>query len=58
MDLSRYNYIANGNIMPEKTTLSTKIVEDFNAKKRFWERSLLTTVLPKFYKDQNRYAFR
>jgi deoxyadenosine/deoxycytidine kinase len=32
-----------------------KISEDFNAK-QFWN-VLRTILLPKFYKDQNRYAF-
>lgn len=57
MDLSRYNYIAiEGNIGAGKTTLSTKIAEDFNAK-TVLERFADNPFLPKFYKDQNRFAF-
>jgi deoxyadenosine/deoxycytidine kinase len=37
-----------------KTTLATKIAEDFNAK-RFG--TFADNPLPKFYEDQNRYAF-
>ncbi|MCG2610773.1 2-amino-4-hydroxy-6-hydroxymethyldihydropteridine diphosphokinase [Flavobacterium sp. SM15] len=56
-DLHRYNYIAiEGNIGAGKTTLSTKISEDFNAK-LVLERFADNPFLPKFYKDQNRYAF-
>ena len=39
-----------------KTTLTTKIAEDFNAK-TVLERFADNPFLPKFYKDQNRYAF-
>jgi hypothetical protein len=39
-----------------KTTLATKIAEDFNAK-TVLERFADNPFLPKFYKDQNRYAF-
>jgi hypothetical protein len=37
-------------------TLATKIAEDFNAK-TVLERFADNPFLPKFYKDQNRYAF-
>lgn len=51
------NYIAiEGNIGVGKTTLSGKISEDFNAK-LVLERFADNPFLPKFYKDQNRYAF-
>ena len=52
-----YNYIAiEGNIGAGKTTLTTKIAEDFNAK-IVLERFADNPFLPKFYKDQGRYAF-
>ncbi len=55
--LQNYNYIAiEGNIGAGKTTLSTKIAEDFNAK-LVLERFADNPFLPKFYTDQNRYAF-
>ncbi|RAR71808.1 2-amino-4-hydroxy-6-hydroxymethyldihydropteridine diphosphokinase [Flavobacterium aciduliphilum] len=51
------NYIAiEGNIGAGKTTLVGKMAEDFNAKKVL-ERFADNPFLPKFYKDQNRYAF-
>jgi deoxyguanosine kinase len=51
------NFIAiEGNIGAGKTTLTTKIAEDFNAK-MVLERFADNPFLPKFYKDQNRYAF-
>ena len=57
IDLSRFNYIAiEGNIGAGKTTLATKIAEDFNVK-TVLERFADNPFLPKFYKDQNRYAF-
>ena len=57
IDLSSYNYIAiEGNIGAGKTTLTTKMAEDFNAK-TVLERFADNPFLPKFYKDQNRYAF-
>ena len=56
-NLQQYNYIAiEGNIGAGKTTLASKIAEDFNAKTVF-ERFADNPFLPKFYKDQNRYAF-
>ncbi|WP_306353792.1 2-amino-4-hydroxy-6-hydroxymethyldihydropteridine diphosphokinase [Flavobacterium sp. '19STA2R22 D10 B1'] len=52
-----YNYIAiEGNIGAGKTTLVNKIADDFNAK-TVLERFADNPFLPKFYKDQNRYAF-
>lgn len=55
--LETYNYIAfEGNIGAGKTTLVQKIAEDFNAK-TVLERFADNPFLPKFYKDQNRYAF-
>jgi deoxyadenosine/deoxycytidine kinase len=56
-NLQQYNYIAiEGNIGAGKTTLASKIADDFNAKTVF-ERFADNPFLPKFYKDQNRYAF-
>ena len=55
--LDSYNYIAiEGNIGAGKTTLATKIADDFNAK-TVLERFADNPFLPKFYQDQNRYAF-
>ncbi len=55
--LQNFNYIAiEGNIGAGKTTLANKIAEDFNAK-TVLERFADNPFLPKFYKDQNRYAF-
>lgn len=55
--LKKYNYIAiEGNIGAGKTTLVNKIAEDCNAK-LVLERFADNPFLPKFYKDQNRYAF-
>jgi deoxyguanosine kinase len=55
--LQNFNYIAiEGNIGAGKTTLTNKIAEDFNAK-TVLERFADNPFLPKFYKDQNRYAF-
>jgi deoxyguanosine kinase len=55
--LERFNYIAfEGNIGAGKTTLVSKIADDFNAK-TVLERFADNPFLPKFYKDQNRYAF-
>lgn len=57
MQLQAVNYIAiEGNIGAGKTTLATKIAEDYNAK-ILLERFADNPFLPKFYKDQNRYAF-
>jgi 2-amino-4-hydroxy-6-hydroxymethyldihydropteridine diphosphokinase len=55
--LDNFNYIAiEGNIGSGKTTLSNKLAEDFNAK-MVLERYADNPFLPKFYEDQNRYAF-
>ncbi|MFC7774382.1 2-amino-4-hydroxy-6-hydroxymethyldihydropteridine diphosphokinase [Flavobacterium sp. GCM10027622] len=55
--INTVNYIAiEGNIGAGKTTLATRISEDFNAK-LVLERFADNPFLPKFYKDQNRYAF-
>jgi len=55
--LEKYNYIAiEGNIGAGKTTLACRIAEDFNAK-TILERFADNPFLPKFYKDQSRYAF-
>ena len=57
LQFDNYNYIAiEGNIGAGKTTLSSKISEDLNAK-LVLERFADNPFLPKFYKDQNRYAF-
>lgn len=51
------NYIAfEGNIGAGKTTLVTKIAQDFRAKS-VYERFADNPFLPQFYKDPNRYAF-
>lgn len=55
--ITKLNYIAiEGNIGAGKTTLAARIAEDFNAK-LVLERFADNPFLPKFYKDQNRYAF-
>lgn len=57
LDLSKYNFIAiEGNIGVGKTSLASKIAEDFNAK-LVLERFADNPFLPKFYKDKTRYAF-
>ncbi|MDI1257105.1 MAG: 2-amino-4-hydroxy-6-hydroxymethyldihydropteridine diphosphokinase [Flavobacterium sp.] len=57
LPLEQFNYIAiEGNIGAGKTTLANKIADDFNAKSIF-ERFADNPFLPKFYKDQSRYAF-
>jgi len=57
MNLNHYNFISiEGNIGAGKTSLATKIAEDFNAKlilEQFEENSFL----PKFYKEPDKYAF-
>jgi len=56
-DLKRFETIViEGNIGVGKTTLATKISEDFNAK-LILERFADNPFLPKFYKDPDRYAF-
>ena len=53
----KYNYIAiEGNIGAGKTSLASKIADDFNAK-LILERFKDNPFLPKFYEDANRYAF-
>tara|TARA_R110001583_G_scaffold8413_5_gene40202 strand:- start:7391 stop:8515 length:1125 start_codon:yes stop_codon:yes gene_type:complete len=53
----KYNYIAiEGNIGAGKTTLTSMIAEDFNAK-IILERFADNPFLPKFYEDKERYAF-
>ncbi|MBA3985937.1 MAG: 2-amino-4-hydroxy-6-hydroxymethyldihydropteridine diphosphokinase [Flavobacteriales bacterium] len=55
--IATYNFIAiEGNIGAGKTTLATKIAEDFNAK-LVLERFADNPFLPKFYEDQSRFAF-
>lgn len=57
LNLERFNYIAiEGNIGAGKTTLTSRIAEDFNAK-TVLERFADNPFLPKFYSDQSRYAF-
>jgi deoxyguanosine kinase len=57
ISFEQFNYVAfEGNIGAGKTTLATKIAEDFNAK-TVLERFADNPFLPKFYEDQNRYAF-
>lgn len=56
-NFSKYNYIAiEGNIGAGKTSLATKISQDFNAK-LILERFADNPFLPKFYNDASRYAF-
>lgn len=56
-NLERFNSIViEGNIGAGKTTLATKISEDFNAK-LVLEGFADNPFLPKFYEDQHRYAF-
>ncbi len=53
----KFNYIAiEGNIGAGKTTLTNMIAEDYNAK-MVLERFADNPFLPKFYKDNERYAF-
>lgn len=53
----KFNYIAiEGNIGSGKTTLATMIAEDFNAK-IILERFADNPFLPKFYEDNDRFAF-
>jgi len=55
--VEKYNYIAiEGNIGSGKTTLANRIGDDFNAK-LVLERFADNPFLPKFYKDEERYAF-
>lgn len=55
-DLSKYSYIAiEGNIGAGKTSLATKLSNDFNAK-LILERFKDNPFLPKFYSEPARYA--
>jgi deoxyguanosine kinase len=55
--LKTHHYIAiEGNIGAGKTSLTTRLSEDFKAN-TILERFAENPFLPKFYKDQNRYAF-
>lgn len=56
-NISKYSYITiEGNIGAGKTSLATKIADDFNAK-LILERFKDNPFLPKFYEDAARYAF-
>ncbi|WP_347373922.1 2-amino-4-hydroxy-6-hydroxymethyldihydropteridine diphosphokinase [Aequorivita sp. Q41] len=56
-DISKYTYIAiEGNIGAGKTSLASKIANDFNSK-LILERFKDNAFLPKFYEDAVRYAF-
>ncbi len=56
-DFSKYNYMAiEGNIGAGKTSLVTKMANDYNAK-LVLERFADNPFLPKFYEDAQRYAF-
>jgi len=53
----KFNYIAiEGNIGAGKTTLTSMLAEQFNAK-QVLERFADNPFLPKFYKDEERFAF-
>lgn len=55
--IEKYNYIAiEGNIGSGKTSLAKKIGDDYNAK-LVLERFADNPFLPKFYADEERYAF-
>jgi len=55
--MKNYNFIAiEGNIGAGKTSLATLISNDFNAK-LILEQFEDNSFLPKFYKDQEKYAF-
>lgn len=56
MDI-KYNYVViEGNIGAGKTTLATKIAEEFNAR-IILERFADNPFLPKFYSDPDKYSF-
>lgn len=56
-DFTKYNYVAiEGNIGAGKTSLATKIAQDFNAK-LILEQFSENPFLAKFYKNAKRYAF-
>ncbi|MCU0456175.1 MAG: deoxynucleoside kinase [Bacteroidales bacterium] len=53
----KYNYVViEGNIGAGKTTLATRISEEFNAR-LILERFADNPFLPKFYKDPDKYSF-
>lgn len=55
--MARYNYIViEGNIGAGKTTLATRIADDYNAK-LILERFADNPFLPKFYSEPERYSF-
>ncbi len=57
LETSKLNYLViEGNIGAGKTSLATKIANDYNGK-LVLERFADNPFLPKFYKDQSRYAF-
>ena len=57
IQFNNFNYIAiEGNIGVGKTSLANKIAQDLNAKSVL-ERFADNPFLPKFYEDQNRFAF-
>ncbi|OQX76074.1 MAG: hypothetical protein B6D64_10530 [Bacteroidetes bacterium 4484_276] len=57
MSFTNYNYISiEGNIGAGKTSLATRIAEDYNAK-LILEQFEDNSFLPKFYKDPDKYAF-
>jgi deoxyguanosine kinase len=57
MKLTDYNFISiEGNIGAGKTTLSTRIAEEYNAK-LILEQFEDNSFLPKFYKEPDKYAF-
>lgn len=54
---ARYNYVViEGNIGAGKTTLATRIAEQFNAR-LILEQFADNPFLPKFYKDPEKYSF-
>jgi len=54
---SKYNYVViEGNIGAGKTTLASRIADQFNAN-LILERYADNPFLPKFYKDQEKYSF-
>jgi deoxyadenosine/deoxycytidine kinase len=54
----RYNYIViEGNIGAGKTTLATRVAEQFNAR-LILERFADNPFLPKFYKEPDKYSFQ
>jgi deoxyadenosine/deoxycytidine kinase len=56
-DFTKFNYLAiEGNIGAGKTSLASKIANDFNAK-LILERFADNPFLPKFYEEPDRYAF-